>query len=193
MMQNTNLAVSSSPLTVPELIRMAYDCYYQFLPYFRDQPEGSISGKVEIEFTPRMRQKLGLAYLFEHRIRLNQTYFASEAALMPYTLFHEMTHLWLYDCMLDPGHTRRFYKKMAEFTATGFAIDPDVHVHTRIAAEGKFVYSCPNCNNRWYLRDRLGYAIYCGHCFDKDGVEYFAKPLQGERPIPELNTNDTAA
>jgi hypothetical protein len=40
------------------------------------------------------------------------------------------------------------------------------------------VYICPNCKNRWYLRDRLKHAIYCGHCYDKEGIEYYAKPLK---------------
>ena len=176
------------PLTKDELRVFAYDYYLRFLPFFRDQPEGSLSGAVEIEFTQRMRQKLGLAYLFEHKIRLNEAYFAKDPSLLPYTLFHEMTHLWLYDCELDPGHTRRFYNKMSEFESTGLPIDPDVHIHTRVAQEGKYVYSRPNCKNRWYLRERLRYAIYCGHCFDKEGVEYFAKrvktPPRRTRPAP---------
>lgn len=168
----------SRALSKEELRDFAYDYYDRFLPFFTGQPEGSLEFELEIEFTVRMRQKLGLAYLFEHKIRLNQAYFAEDPSLLPYTLFHEMTHLWLYDCLLDPGHTRRFYNKMAEFESTGLPVDPDVHIHTRVAAEGKFVYTCPNCKNRWYLRDRLRYAIYCGHCFDKDGVEYYAKRLK---------------
>ena len=186
----TRLGVLSSD----ELRNLAYDCYYQFLPHFKSQPEGSLTGQVGIEFSSRMRQKLGLAYLFEHKIRLNLDYFSADPALLPYTLFHEMTHLWLYDCMLDPGHTQRFYKKMSEFESTGLPVDPDVHIHSRVAAEGKFVYSCPNCKNRWYLRDRLSYSIYCGHCFDKDGVEYFAKRIK--TPVRNeliASDSDTAA
>lgn len=180
-------ATRNTELSKAELRAFAYDYYLRFLQFFRHQKEGSIQHGVEIEFTRRMRQKLGLAYLFEHKIRLNQAYFAKDPSLLPYTLFHEMTHLWLYDCLNDPGHTRRFYKKMNEFERTGLPIDPDVHIHTRIAPEGKFVYSCPNCKNRWYLRDRLKHAIYCGHCFDKHGVEYFAKRIRlAERPaFPE--------
>ncbi len=166
------------PLSKDELKAFAYDYYLRFLPFFKNQTEGSLEAGVEIEFTVRMRQKLGLAYLFEHKIRLNQAYFAGDPSLLPYTLFHEMTHLWLYDCLLDPGHTRRFYNKMSEFEWTGLPVDPDVHIHTRVAPEGKYVYTCPNCKNRWYLRERLRYAIYCGHCFDKEGVEYYAKRLK---------------
>jgi predicted SprT family Zn-dependent metalloprotease len=184
------------PLTRDELQAFAYDYYLRFLPFFKNQTEGSINAGVEIEFTGRMRQKLGLAYLFEHKIRLNQAYFASDPSLLPYTLFHEMTHLWLYDCLLDPGHTRRFYNKMAEFELTGLPIDPDVHIHSRVAPEGKFIYSCPNCKNRWYLRDRLRYSIYCGHCYDKEGIEYYAKRLRTTtRPdaSPAASDSDTAA
>jgi predicted SprT family Zn-dependent metalloprotease len=178
------------PITKDQLVALAYDYYLRFLPFFQDQPEGSIEAGVEIEFTKRMRQKLGLAYLFEHKIRLNLAYFAKDPSLLPYTLFHEMTHLWLYDCLLDPGHTRRFYNKMREFESTGLPIDPDVHIHVRVAPEGKHVYSCPNCKNRWYLRDRLTYSIYCGHCFDKEGVEYYAKRLKTVQR-PTLNPPDS--
>jgi predicted SprT family Zn-dependent metalloprotease len=182
------------PLSKDELRALAYDFYLRFLTFFRHRPEGSIETGVEIEFTLRMRQKLGLAYLFEHKIRLNQAYFAKDPSLLPYTLFHEMTHLWLYDCFLDPGHTHRFYNKMAEFQSTGLLVDPDVHIHTRVAPEGKFVYSCPNCKNRWYLRDRLRYSIYCGHCFDKNGVEYYAKRLKTHpRPALSESGSDNAA
>lgn len=180
-------------LTKDELVQFAYDYFERFLPFFTDQPEGSIELNVDIELTTRMRQKLGLAYLFEHKIRLNQAYFAKDPSLLPYTLFHEMTHLWLYDCLLDPGHTRRFYNKMAEFDRTGLPVDPDVHIHTRVAPEGKYVYSCPNCKNRWYLRDRLRYSIYCGHCYDREGIEYYAKRLKTVSRAPVATDSDTAA
>lgn len=182
------------PISKDQLIELAHDFYLRFLPFFEDQPEGSIEDGVCVEFTQRMRQKLGLAYLFEHKIRLNQAYFAKDPSLLPYTLFHEMTHLWLYDCLLDPGHTRRFYNKMQEFESTGLCIDPDVHIHVRVAPEGKYVYSCPNCKNRWYLRDRLTYSIYCGHCFDKEGVEYYAKRLKTvQRPTLTSPDSESAA
>ena len=165
-------------LSKAQLRSLAYDYYLKFLPHFKNQPEGSMSPGVEIELTGRMKQKLGLAYLFEHKIKLNHSYFAVEPVLLPYTLFHEMTHLWLYCCGFDPGHTRRFYNKMAEFENTGLPIDLDVHIHTRVATEGKYVYSCPNCTNRWYMRDPVRYAIYCGYCFDKVGIEFIAKRVK---------------
>lgn len=159
------------------LLKLGGIYFRSFLPFFIDQPEGSIDAdRVTIELAGRMRQKLALAYLFEHRIRLNRAYFCEDPSLLPHTLFHEMTHIWLYDCHLDPGHTRRFYHKMLEFDRTGLPKDPDVHVHTRFASEARYVYSCPNCKNRWYMRDHLGYSIFCGYCFDREGVEYFAQP-----------------
>ncbi len=182
------------PISKEQLVALAYDYYLRFLPFFQDQAEGSIEAGVEIEFTARMRQKLGLAYLFEHKIRLNLTYFANDPSLLPYTLFHEMTHIWLYDCLLDPGHTARFYKKMREFEWTSLPVDPDVHIHTRLAPEGKYVYICPNCKNRWYLRDRLTYSIYCGHCYDREGVEYYAKRHRpGPRPALPPPDSESAA
>ena len=168
---------TSRLLSRTTLTTLAAHFYEEFRPYFEAQAEGSLRHGVNIEFSPRMRQKVGLAYLFEHRIRLNETYFAANPSLLPYTLFHELTHLWLYDCHLDPGHTRRFYEKMAEFSQTGFPIDDDIHVHRRVAPEGKYVYSCPNCHNRWYLREEPAKSIYCGHCYHREGVEFFAKPL----------------
>jgi predicted SprT family Zn-dependent metalloprotease len=121
-----------------------------------------------------MKNKVGLAVLFENKIRISLNYFANNPQLLPYTIFHEMTHLWLYHCGFDPGHTRRFYQKMLEFEKTGFLIDPEVHVHTRLAAEGTYVYICNNCENRWHLREELNHEIYCALCFRKEGVEHFA-------------------
>ena len=164
-----------SPLDRTALQAFAYDYFLRMLPFFRDQPEGSLRPGVQIEFTGRMRQKLGLALLFEHRIRLNLNYFLKDPRLLPYTLFHEMTHLWLYDCYLDPGHTKRFYRKMGEFEQTGLPIDQEVHIHQRHAPEAKFVYVCPNCNNRWFVAKKVRGSIYCGHCFDRYGVEYYAR------------------
>lgn len=171
----SNSVRTSQQLSEEQLTALAETYLEMFLPFFIGQPEGSINPQVLLRFSPKMKQKLGLAYLFEHKIRLNLSYFQNDPSLLPYTLFHEMTHIWLYDCLLDPGHTQRFYNKMGEFQITGLSIDPDVHVHRRIAPEGKFVYICPNCSNRWYMRERLKHSIYCGHCYDREGVEFFAK------------------
>jgi predicted SprT family Zn-dependent metalloprotease len=162
----------------PSLEALAYDYYVRFMPFFRNQPEGCLLPGVQIDFNSRMKQKLGLAYLFERKIKLNLNYFSRDPRLLPYTLFHELIHVWLYDCLLDPGHTRRFYVKMNEFRATGLPVDQAVHIHRRLAPEAKYIYSCPNCQNRWYVREKLRHAIYCGHCFEKTGKEFFARPLE---------------
>lgn len=181
-------------LSSEELTALAESYLEMFLPFFTNQAEGSINPDITLQLSGKMKQKLGLAFLFEHKIRLNLSYFRKDPSLLPYTLFHEMTHIWLYDCMLDPGHTQRFYNKMAEFQATGLAIDPDVHVHRRIAPEGKFVYICPNCSNRWFMRERLKYSIYCGHCFDREGVEYIARRQRSSKPASSGSGNvDSAA
>ena len=151
------------------------DTYRKFLPFFQNQVEGSIRPNVAIKFSTRMRQKLGLAYLFAGKIHLNWRYFREQLHLMPYTLFHEMTHMWLYDSYLDPGHTVRFYRKMNDFYETGLPTDPEVLVHSRVAPEGRYVYSCPHCRNRWFRRDALEHSIYCGHCYDSAGVQYIAE------------------
>ena len=161
----------------------AYDYYVRFMPFFRNQAEGCLLPGVQIAFNSRLKQKLGLAYLFERKITLNQKYFAKDPRLLPYTLFHELTHVWLYDCLMDPGHNRRFYAKMNEFRGTGLPVDQGVHIHRRLAPEAKYIYSCPNCENRWYLREKLRNAMYCGHCFEKSGDEFFTRPL--ERRLPE--------
>jgi predicted SprT family Zn-dependent metalloprotease len=157
-----------------------------FLPRFSSQDDrgrnvGLKLGTV-IEFSSRMKNKVGLAVLFENKIRLSLHYFLANPQFLPYTIFHEMTHLWLYHLGFDPGHTRRFYQKMLEFDETGYLIDPEVHVHTRLAAEGRYVYICKNCENRWHLREQLSHNIYCALCFKKSGVEHYASLSDGHVP-----------
>lgn len=166
-------------LSKTQLEAYAYDYYLRFLVFFREQPEGTLRSGVVIEFTRKMRQKLGLAYLFDHRIKLNQNYFARDPVLLPYTLFHELTHLWLYDCLFDPSHTRRFYRKMTEFAETGLPVDPDVYIHSRVATEAKYVYMCPNCQNRWFVREKIRRSIYCGPCYELERREHFAVMMRG--------------
>ncbi|MEZ4742512.1 MAG: SprT-like domain-containing protein [Bdellovibrionota bacterium] len=157
-----------------DMFELAGFYFDSFLPFFTNQPEGSLQCDVSIEFSSRMKQKLGLSYLFDRIIRLNRSYFCKNPWLLPYTLFHEMTHMWLYDCCLDPSHTARFYKKMEEFSVVGLPVDPQVHIHSRTVREAEYVYSCPNCQNRWYLKEELCYPIYCGFCHDRNGIEYYA-------------------
>jgi predicted SprT family Zn-dependent metalloprotease len=157
-----------------ELEAYAYDYFLRFLTLFRQQVEGDLKPGVVIEMSSRMRYKLGQAELFTHTIKLNQNYFLRDPRLLPYSLYHELVHLWLYDCHLDPGHTRRFYRKMCEFNATGLPVDPDVHIHTRLANESRFVYLCHECENRWYVNavDKTT-TMYCGFCYEKEGRKSF--------------------
>ena len=63
---------------------------------------------------------------------------------------------------------------MVEFEETGYRIDPEVHIHTRLAAEGCYVYICNNCENRWHLKEKLDHSIYCALCFKREGIEHYA-------------------
>ena len=107
-------------LKISELEGFSYDYFLRFLPFFRNQPEGSLHPGTVIKFTGRMKRKLGVADMSKHEIRLNKNYFLKDPKLLPYTLFHEMVHLWLFDCYLDPGHTKRFYQKMKHFEKQAF-------------------------------------------------------------------------
>lgn len=168
-----------------ELQAYAYDYFLRFLPIFRNQKEGDLKVGVMIELSSRMRYKLGQAELFTHTIKLNQNYFLKDPRLLPYSLFHELVHLWLYDCHMDPGHTKRFYQKMAEFEATGLPEDPDVHIHTRLASEARFVYYCSGCENRWYVNMIEDAIMYCGYCFEKAGAKNFPKAYRNPKnPSP---------
>ena len=160
------MVAKKSLLSRAELMHLAESYFEIFLPYFTDQAEGSLDPHTLINFSSRMKTKMGLTYLFEQKIRLNESYFAQFPKMIPYTLFHEMTHLWLYNCRLDPGHTQKFYKKMEQFSFTGFAVDERVYVHKRVVPEAKHIYCCENCGNRWYIRDKIETQIFCGLCFD---------------------------
>jgi predicted SprT family Zn-dependent metalloprotease len=168
-----------APVKMSDLEAYAYDYFLRFLPFFRKQPEGSLHPGTRIKFTGRMKRKLGLADMPKHEIRLNKSYFLNDPKLLPYTLFHEMIHLWLFDCYLDPGHTRRFYLKMSQFEKTALPIDQAVHIHSRLSAEGNYIYICPSCDSRWYLARMQRKAFACGHCWETKKNEvypaYFSK------------------
>jgi predicted SprT family Zn-dependent metalloprotease len=158
-----------------EDLELLADYFYElFLPKFIGQPEGDLRHGTIIEMSKKMTSKIGLALLFENKIRLSESYFLEHPHYLPYAVFHEMCHLWLYHCGFDPGHTRRFYKKMEAFTSTGYLVDPEVHVHTRLAPEGKYIYLCTNCDNRWHLREPLKHEIFCGLCWKQEGAMYYA-------------------
>lgn len=168
-------------------LELLADYFYEiFLPRFTNQNEGSLRQGTVIEVSRKMTSKIGLALLFENKIRLNESYFLEHPHYLPYTMFHEMTHLWLYHSGFDPGHTRRFYKKMQEFVDTGYLVDPEVHVHLRLAAEARFIYSCHNCGNRWHLKEMLNHDIFCGLCWRNERVEHYAAlTAQPEGPLEE--------
>ncbi len=145
-----------------------------FSGYFPISSGNTIHSFLKIEVSNKLKSKVGLALLFEDKVRLNAEYFLHKPHYLPYTIFHEMTHVWLYRNGHDPGHTVRFYKKMKEFSDTEFLVDPEVHIHSRLAAEGCFVLSCTNCRNRWHLRQPPDEVIYCGHCWKHERKQYFA-------------------
>jgi predicted SprT family Zn-dependent metalloprotease len=163
-----------------QLEAYAYDYYLRFLPLFRNTEFGSIRPGVDIRFTKRMKHQLGSASVYAGKIRLNQNYFEVQPQLLPYTLYHELTHQWLYDCHFDPGHTKRFYNKMKQFESTGLPVDPSVHIHKRIQSEGQYVYTCPQCEKRWYNNKRYRRAFYCGPCHEENGM----------RPIMQVYRNN---
>jgi predicted SprT family Zn-dependent metalloprotease len=179
-----------------EDLELLADYFFErFLPRFSGDAGPGLKPGTIIEFSGRMKNKVGLAVLFENKIRLSLNYFLANIQFLPYTIFHEMTHLWLYHLGFDPGHTRRFYQKMLEFSDTGYLIDPEVHVHTRLAAEGRYVYICKNCENRWHLKDELQHNIYCALCFKKSGVEHYASLAVGDghaapESLPDLTLKD---
>ena len=182
-----------------ELYSFAYDYYLRFLSIFKNQREGSLAGNIEIELSKRLRNRLGCADLFRRRITLNQKYFEKDARLLPYSLFHEMVHLWLYDCYLDPGHTRRFYQKMDQFRVTRLPLDPDVHIHSRLKSDAKYIYLCMTCKNRWFTNSLKEGNLACGFCFENTGATHFpqlfrnptnpsAKGVEGTR-TPYFSSN----
>lgn len=169
-------------LSMKEMQVFAYSYYLRFLLFFKNQPEGSISPGVELDFSNRLKNKMGMAYLFEGKIKLNAPYFLRDPRLLPYTLFHELVHLWLYDSYLDPGHTWRFYEKMKTFESTGLPVDRDVHIHKRKQSESKFILCCTGCNQRWFLKKLPSRYGYCGQCFqektEKRSLNVFRNPLR---------------
>ena len=154
-----------APLSRQELRAFAYDFFLRFSAFFRHQPEGDLEPGITIEFNAKMKHRLGSASLFERKIKLNFLYFSKKPAILPYTLFHKLVHLWLYDCEYDPGHTHRFYRKMLEFLKTGLPVDPQVHIHKRLSSEAPFMYMCKSCGQRWHVNDHKVSKMYCDHCY----------------------------
>ena len=55
---------SRRAISAAELNQFAQDYYERFRRFFVGQPEGSLDLDIDVRMTSRMRQKLGLAYLF---------------------------------------------------------------------------------------------------------------------------------
>ena len=124
------------------------------------------------DFTKKLRAKLGITFVFDRKIFLNEKYFFRYPERLAYTLFHELTHLWLYESFYDPNHTPRFYRKMRDFYGTKYPIDREVKNQEFLEKEAKLIYQCPQCHHRWHLHETLTYSMYCGPCFDRNG-SYF--------------------
>ena len=146
-------------LSEQEFSSFAYGYYLKFLPYFP-----GIHGGITIELSRRLKRILGSADLKNRVVALNWNYFRNTPHLVPYTIFHELTHLWLYDCNYDPSHTRRFYAKMAEFEETGLPIDNKVHIHRRLVTEGKHISQCPCCKFKWFTQKKMRLNTICRSC-----------------------------
>jgi predicted metal-dependent hydrolase len=95
---------------------------------------------IQFEVSGRMERALGMCYPTKRMIRLNRTYFLSRQALLPYTLFHELVHQYLYDLGEPWGHTAQFYALMEVFPAHRFPRDPNVHIHERQAKVGQKIH-----------------------------------------------------
>ncbi len=162
-------------LDTAQLTRLSYHYYLKFLLFFQSTPLGSLNGGIEIILSNKMKRRLGSADLYSRQIHLNARYFNNKPRLLPYTIFHEMNHVWLYDCYKDPSHTRSFYQKMSEFESTGLDVDPDVHIHRRMAPERPFVYTCPSCSYRWFMNKKLRRKTMCANCEPKG--KFYLKPL----------------
>jgi predicted SprT family Zn-dependent metalloprotease len=163
------------------LRKYALHYFLWFLPFFRNQPEGSMRFGVDIQLSSRMKSSLGEADLFHGLIRLNSKYFLCNSEMLPYTLFHEMVHLWLYDCERDPAHTRKFYEKMDSFELLGLPIDHKVHIHKRQVNDGQFVYKCAGCQFKWFHRSKAKYAAICGFCEKHQGQKIWVKLVSSPR------------
>ena len=91
---------------------------------------------VVLDLSSRMGNTLGMCYPERRRIALNEEYFLRDPRYLPFTLHHEMVHMFLWDAGRDWGHTREFYALMEEFPAERYPVDPNVHVHARQARAG---------------------------------------------------------
>lgn len=119
-------------------------CYFEFAPrllrqltYEEITTRPHVLKNVGLDFSERMARALGMCYPERRRIALNAPYFHQNPHYLPYTLYHEMVHMFLFDAGRPWGHTREFYALMEEFPASKYPTDPNVHIHMRRAVAGK--------------------------------------------------------
>jgi predicted SprT family Zn-dependent metalloprotease len=92
---------------------------------------------VDFALSDRMAHTLGMCYAHKRRLVFNENYFSLNPHLLPYTLFHELVHLFLFDLKKPWGHTKEFYALMEEFPHERYSVDTKVHIHMKAAAAGK--------------------------------------------------------
>lgn len=116
--------------------------YFELAPILLKQakPEGDELRKIAlknvvIDFSQRMGSTLGLCYPETRKIHLNFEYFSKKTSYLPYTLYHEMVHQFLFDMKKPWHHTTEFYFLMGLFPNC-YARDPNVHIHMRQAQAG---------------------------------------------------------
>ncbi len=126
------------------LLNASHLCFFEFAPrllrhltYEELKTKPSVLKNVGVEFSGRMARALGMCYPERRRIALNEPYFLKNPCYLPYTLYHEMVHMFLFDAGRPWGHTREFYSLMEEFPSTKYPADPNVHIHMRQARAGK--------------------------------------------------------
>ena len=95
--------------------------------------------KVEFRLSGRMERALGLCYPTKRLIKINVSYFSERVAFLPYTVFHELVHLFLYDLGRPWGHTAEFYSLMECFPVERYMKDPNVHIHEKQEQKGRAV------------------------------------------------------
>lgn len=94
---------------------------------------------VSVEFSERLGDALGICYPEDRVIRLSASYFSRYARLLPYTLYHEMVHQFLFDIKRPWSHNEQFYYLM-ELFPRAYEVDRNVHIHMRSAEKGRRIW-----------------------------------------------------
>ena len=91
---------------------------------------------VSLQLSVRQVRAVGMCYPEKRKIVLNQNYFLKNPQYLPYTLYHELVHLFLFDAGRPWGHTKEFYLLMEDFPVHKHPLDPNVHIHEQRAHAG---------------------------------------------------------